>query len=106
MRYETMVNIAVDGIGRDLMIGIDYEVEDGAVREINTQFKPGPDWERWWDATWFWDICPEQVGRRLDKQMVAEWNRAHGLTLVVVRPVRTDNAVSNFEGGAYADPAI
>ena len=93
MRFERIVNVKFDHscraqdlrtIETDIFLVIDFEVKERSngyrlIDITNTQQRVG--WGNLCDGEWFWDLCPHGLRARLDSEMLAEWDRVHGLTV-------------------------
>jgi len=93
MRYERSVNIKFDHscraqdirtIETNIHLVIDFEVRDTAsglrvvdVTRTRQRFLIGNPY----DAEWWWDLCPHGLRARLDAEMLAAWDRVHGLVV-------------------------
>jgi hypothetical protein len=101
MKYHTTINISVAGLPRDYEFEFDYDVivrqsvPHGSCQTLElhktNRYRHGLE-TYVQDAEWFWDVCPEAVSRRLDKEMIAEWNRANGLVVPRVQPMEVTHA--------------
>ena len=93
MRFEKEVNVKFEhscrlqdirGTETTVCLVIDFEVRNTAsglrvVDVTNTRQRVGLG--LMCDCEWWWDLCPHGFRARLDSEMLAEWDRVHGLVV-------------------------
>ena len=83
MQLVKEINIGVQGITRPYLISIEYHCRliEGRQVPIVTGTHEISAFGHNSDGSWFWDICPMDLSKQLDREMIGEWNAAHGLVV-------------------------